>query len=83
MEYDVSVKDMLGLVMYGLADQGQLSEGVYITVDTHRTDQLCWQSSSLLDGHRVRGRRGGVRGRGKTCKGGGLFITVSECMKAR
>ena len=74
MEYDVSVKDMLGLVMHGLADQGQLSEGVYITVDTHRTDQLCWQSSSLLDGHRVRGRRGGVRGGGgKTCKGGGCL----------
>ena len=59
VEYEVSIKDALSFVMYGLADQGELGEGGDVTVDTHHADQLGWQSSSSssLDGHRVR-RRG-------------------------
>ena len=56
VEHDVSVKDTLSLVTEGSADQGELSEGVNVTVGAHRSDQLGWQrSSSSLDGHRVRG----------------------------
>ena len=83
VKYDVSVKDMLGFVMHGLADQSQLSEGVDITVDTHHADQLSWQSSSFQDGQCVRGRRDEVRGRRETCRGGSLLIAVSECMEVR
>ena len=42
VEREVSVKDALGFVMDGLADQGQLSEGVDVTVCTHHADQLSW-----------------------------------------
>lgn len=53
MECEVSVKDTLGLVINGVADQGELSEGVDVTVDTDGADQLGWQGSwsSFLDGH--------------------------------
>ena len=75
VEHEVSVKDALGFVMHRLADQGELGEGMDVTVDTHRADQLDGQLSSPVDGHRVRGRRGGKG----TRKGRWPFISVSEC----
>lgn len=49
---DVSVKDTLGLVIDGLADERKLGEDVGVAVSTNCTDQLCGQgSSSSLDGH--------------------------------
>ena len=83
MEHEVSVKDALGFVMRGLADQGELGEGMDVTVDTHRADQLYWQVSSSVDGHRVRRRRNGVLGEMRTRRGRGPLIAVSECMEAR
>lgn len=52
VQNEVSVKDTSGLVVYGLADESELGEGVDVAVGTHCTDQLGWQSSSSsLDGH--------------------------------
>jgi len=54
VQCEVPVKDALGFVMYGVADERKLSEGVGIAVVADRTDQLGWQRSwSSLDGHCV------------------------------
>ena len=58
MQVEVPVKCALGFVMYGVADESELGEGVGIAMVTYGADQFGWQaSSSSLDGHRVGVRR--------------------------
>jgi hypothetical protein len=65
VQREVSVKDTLGFVVHGLANQSELSEGVDVTVDTNHANQFCWQGpAASLDGHCARRGRGMKRGAG-------------------
>lgn len=79
MQVEVSVKCALGFVMYGVADESKLGEGVGIAVVAHGADQLGWQaSSSSLNGHRCGDEERGAEGQKNAYKVDGSTDSESE-----